>query len=60
MRGTSCVVLCCCEAVPFLDANEEWLLVELNEYECLVDSLDIIKIIAQHSVHCKLIDIDEL
>jgi hypothetical protein len=34
---------------PFLDENEEWLLVELNEYECLVDSLAIIKIIAKHS-----------
>jgi len=34
---------------PFLNRNEEWLIVELNEYECLVDSLDIIKIIAKHS-----------
>lgn len=37
------------KARPFLDENEEWLLVELNEYECLVDSLAIIKIIAKHS-----------
>lgn len=34
---------------PFLSQNEEWLLVELNEYECLVDSEEIIKIIAKHS-----------
>lgn len=34
---------------PFLKPNEEWLMVELNEYECLVDSMDIIKIIAKHS-----------
>ena len=33
----------------FLSANEEWLVVELNEYECLVDSEEIIKIIAKHS-----------
>ncbi|ESO07329.1 hypothetical protein HELRODRAFT_191140 [Helobdella robusta] len=32
-----------------LDANEEWLVVELNEYECLIDNLEIIKIIASHS-----------
>jgi hypothetical protein len=37
------------KARPFLDENEEWLMVELNEYECLVDSLAIIKIIAKHS-----------
>jgi len=34
---------------PFLDKNEEWLIMELNEYECLVDSLEVIKIIAKHS-----------
>lgn len=34
---------------PFLSQNEEWLVVELNEYECLVDSEEIIKIIAKHS-----------
>jgi hypothetical protein len=34
---------------PFLDKNEEWLIVELNEYECLVETLDIIKTIANHS-----------
>ena len=34
---------------PILDPNEEWLVVELNEYECLVDSLAILKIIAKHS-----------
>ena len=34
---------------PFLSKNEEWLIVELNEFECLVDSLDIIKQIATHS-----------
>ena len=36
-------------AMPFLDENEEWLMVELNEYECLVDGIEIIKIIANHS-----------
>lgn len=34
---------------PFLDKNEEWLVVELNEYECLVENLDIVKTIATHS-----------
>ena len=34
---------------PFLNQNEEWLIVELNEYECLVDSMEIVKIIAKHS-----------
>jgi len=34
---------------PFLNKNEEWLLVELNEFECLVESVDIIKTIAKHS-----------
>jgi len=33
----------------FLTANEEWLLVELNEYECLVDDMEIIKTVAKHS-----------
>jgi len=37
------------KAMPFLDENEEWLMVELNEYECLVDGIEIIKIIAKHS-----------
>jgi len=37
------------KAMPFLDQNEEWLIVELNEYECLVDGIEIIKIIANHS-----------
>ena len=37
------------KAMPFLDENEEWLMVELNEYECLVDGIEIIKIIANHS-----------
>ena len=39
----------------FLSQNEEWLVVELNEYECLVDSEDIIKVIAKHS---KFFEID--
>ena len=34
---------------PFLSKNEEWLLVELNEYECLVESEDMIRKIAKHS-----------
>lgn len=33
----------------FLTKNEEWLLVELNEYECMVENDEIIKIIAKHS-----------
>lgn len=44
---------------PFLSSNEEWLLVELNEYECLVDSEEIIKIIAKHSKFFE-VDPDEL
>ena len=32
-----------------LDSTEEWLVVELNEYECLIDGLEVIKIIACHS-----------
>lgn len=34
---------------PFLSKNEEWLLVEMNEYECLLENLDIIRIVAKHS-----------
>ena len=34
---------------PFLSSNEEWLLVELNEYECLVESEEMIRMIAKHS-----------
>ena len=34
---------------PYLTSNEEWLVVELNEYECLVDGEDMVKIIAKHS-----------
>jgi hypothetical protein len=34
---------------PFLKSNEEWLVMELNEFECLVDSVEIIRIIAKHS-----------
>lgn len=44
---------------PFLSSNEEWLLVELNEFECLVDSEDIIKVIAKHSKFFE-VDPDEL
>jgi len=36
-------------AKPFLNNNEEWLIVELNEFECLVDGIDILRIIAKHS-----------
>lgn len=43
----------------FLSGNEEWLLVELNEYECLVENEDIIKIIAKHSKFFE-VDPDEL
>lgn len=34
---------------PILNNNEEWLVVELNEYECLVDGFEILRIIAKHS-----------
>jgi len=34
---------------PFLNNNEEWLVVELNEYECLVETIEILRIIAKHS-----------
>lgn len=34
---------------PILNENEEWLMVELNQFQCLVDSMDVIKIIAKHS-----------
>ena len=44
---------------PFLSSNEEWLLVELNEFECLVDSEEIIKVIAKHSKFFE-VDPDEL
>ena len=37
------------KAQPFLDHNEEWLLVELNEYECLVDNPEVLQTIAKHS-----------
>ena len=47
------------KASPFLTPNEEWLLVELNEYECLVDSVDIIRTIAEHSKFFE-VDPDEL
>ena len=34
---------------PFLTPTEEWIIIELNEYECLVDSLEVIRIAAEHS-----------
>ena len=33
----------------FLTKNEEWLLVELNEFECMVETEEIIKTMAKHS-----------
>ena len=33
----------------FLNPTEEWLVVELGEFECLIDNMDIIKIMAKHS-----------
>ena len=33
----------------FLTKNEEWLLVELNEFECMVEDEEIIKTMAKHS-----------
>lgn len=47
------------QAKPFLNKNEEWLLIELNEYECLVDGLEIIRTIAKHSKFLE-IEPDEL
>ena len=34
---------------PFLKPAEEWLLVELNEYECLIDNLQVVQLMAKHS-----------
>ena len=34
----------------FLTPNEEWVLIELNEYECLVDALKTVSTIAMHSI----------
>ena len=36
-------------AKTFLTKNEEWLLVELNEFECMVENEEIIKVMAKHS-----------
>ena len=33
----------------FLKPNEEWVLLELNQYECLVESLEVVKMVAKHS-----------
>ena len=33
----------------FLTQNEEWLVVELNEYECLIESIDMIHMMAKFS-----------
>ena len=33
----------------FLNHTEEWLIVELNEFECLVDNYEMIKLMAKHS-----------
>jgi hypothetical protein len=44
---------------PILSSNEEWIVVELNEFECLIESNDIIKKIAKHSKFFEL-DPDEL
>ena len=37
------------KAKPFLKPNEEWLLVELAEFECLIESVEILQIMAKHS-----------
>ena len=34
---------------PLLNPSEEWLLMELNEYECLIDSLHVVQLMAKHS-----------
>lgn len=34
---------------PFLTPTEEWMIIELNEYECLVDGLEVIRKAAEHS-----------
>lgn len=38
-----------------LSPMEEKIVVELTEYECLIDSRDVLKTIAQH---CKFIDVE--
>ena len=43
----------------FLSRNEEWLVMELNEYECLVENEEIIRMIAKHSKFFE-VDPDEL
>jgi len=44
---------------PFMTKNEEWSMVELNEYECMVENMEIITIIGKHSKFFE-IDPDEL
>lgn len=34
---------------PMLKPNEEWLLVELAEFECLIENIEILQIMAKHS-----------
>jgi len=38
----------------FLTPNEEWMLVELNEFECLVDNKEILTIMARHSKYTEM------
>jgi len=42
------------KAKSFLTPNEEWFLVELNEFECLVDSQEILSIMAQHTKYTEM------
>ena len=44
---------------PMLKAEEEWMLMELNEYECLVESMDILKQMSKVSKFFE-VDPDEL
>lgn len=37
------------KAKPFLNKTEEWVIVSLNEYECMVDSVEVIRTMAKHS-----------
>lgn len=37
------------KAKPFLDKTEEWMVMSLNEYECMLDGLGIVRTMGRHS-----------
>lgn len=37
------------KAKPFLDKTEEWVVMSLIEYECMLDSLEVVKTMGKHS-----------